>query len=891
MYNSIIKKFLLLITISLLFLPLCSAQNSGNVNRITINPSYNGTKVVDALKAIESEYSVNILYNEETIQGFTLTGITKPFKLITFLRLLLVGYSVIPVENNTLLILEEKYEKDVPEINASYILLKINSKKLIKGTVFDGETNAPIIGAYVQLPMEDKGTITDTDGNFTIKTTNKVNLLQIKYIGYSTKNMLVGISSTSSKTEEEFYLFESYTELSGVEITAERQDRNVTEQITGIEKMGVESIKSLPTFLGEVDPLKSLTTLPGISSAGDVTAGINVRGGETGQNLIHQDGALIYNPTHLFGFFSGFNPDMVNNVTLYKGGGPASQGGRVSSILNIGLRNGNEDKHIIKGGLGIISSRLMIEGPIKKGRTSYMLGGRISYSNWLINSVQNIQLENSAANFHDVTGKIFHKIDNKNYITLSGYYSYDDFQLAKDSIFNWNTKNLSLKWDHTKNENLSTSLTVSGSRYHTIVDNTEATAMSTSKNGINTYRAAYDINFNQKGRNHHQIGIGTTASEINPGQLMASHNSNVQEIKLRKQRLLEPYIYGEGNFNLGLKWSFNAGIRITSAFRFGDDLIYNFNQESLDGRSPHITDTTQYNKGELMFSDINIEPRISFRYLLSKSTSLKASYFRTHQYMHLVSNTTIPMPTDYWIASSDNLKPQRGDQLSFGIFQNINHSEYEISAEGYYKIIDNTIDYIEGANLTLNQAIETNLLQGKGRAYGLEFQVKKNTGKFDGWISYTYSRSEKKFNPSNPELEINNGNYYPSIYDQPHNLSIILNYHFSERTTLSSNFQYSTGRPITIPTSKFSYGPYLSVLNYSERNAYRMPNYHRLDLSLTIKDRNYKDRFITGEWVISIYNLYGRKNAYSIYFNTTGLAHKLSILGSMFPSISYNFKI
>jgi hypothetical protein len=633
-----------------------------------------------------------------------------------------------------------------------------------------------------------------------------------------------------------------------------------------------------------------LTTLPGVSVS-ELSSGFIVRGGESGQNLVLQDGAKIFNPAHLFGFFSAFNPDMVNGITLYKGGGPANFGGRISSILDVSLKNGDAGRTKVTGGVGLVSSRLAIEGPIVKNKSSYMIGGRISYCNWLVKSTDDIQLKNSAANFRDVTAKVFHTFNENNVITLSLYNSYDGFTFATDSTFSWGTFNTSLKWDHTFSDRLSSTTSVSNSNYFSDVESFNELESFEYRNAINDYNLKFELNYSLGDESKVFGGFELNGTEIEPGRLVPSPGSvNIVLQDMNNQKMAEVAAFAQADFRLSDKWSASAGLRYSQFFRLGEDQIYIFDYTNIDGRYPSITDTISYKNNEVIKKYNGLEPRIALRYLLNQDISLKASYYRGYQYMHLISNTTSTTPQDYWVASGPYLKPQIGDQYSLGYFQNFFDNSYEFSIEGFYKDIDNAVDYIEGADITLNPALEAGLSQGKGMAYGVELFLKRHTGRFNGWLSYTYSRSLRKFDAlTSGSITINEGKYYPAAFDQPHIFNVVLNYRLGQRTYLSTNFNYSTGRPITIPVSKFAYDVYLSVLNYSQRNEYRIPDYHRLDVSMTVKEKPGRNRRFKNEWVFSIFNLYGRKNTYSISFNRFGTASKLSVLGSVFPSITYNF--
>ena len=633
--------------------------------------------------------------------------------------------------------------------------------------------------------------------------------------------------------------------------------------------------------------------MPGVSSTGDIAAGYNVRGGENSQNLILQDGAIIFNPTHLFGFFSAFNPDFIESVTLLKGGGQASYGGRVSSVLDIQTKNGDLDRFKVNGGIGVISSRLTFSGPIKKKKSSFILGGRLSYSSWFLHYFDDINLKNSFANFHDISAKYFQVLDEKNYLSATAYSSYDDFNLGIDSTYNWSTKNLSIRWNHIYSSQHRSNLIYASSNYTSKLISNDQLYGYDYKNRVNVNSLLYKHDITLSKKTNLITGLSLNHNIISPGTSLPNKELSIYDEKvLEKQYSLEPSIFIDSEIELTNKWGLNLGVRYNHFLRLGKGNIYQIDRTQLNDRLPLITNSNYYGDTEIINQYNGLEPRTSLRYVLNKSSSIKAGYYKTTQFLHQISTTNSPSPIDYWVTSSPNIKPQRSHQLSLGYFKNFNDNIYESFVEGFYKKVINTIDYIAGVDFQLNPEYEAALLQGKGYAYGLEFMIKKNKGDFNGWISYTYSRSTRKFqNETLPQLAINNGQIYNSVFDQPHQLSVVTNIKLSELATLSTNFVYNSGRPLTIPVSKYAYDNVLAVNNYSERNAYRGPDYHRLDLSLTVKNKYDPKKIFKGEMVFSIFNLYARKNAYAIFFNNYGTAYKTSILGSIVPSISYNFTI
>jgi len=863
-----------------------------DLRNVFIDESENGKIFSTFLEEMEQRHNVDFIFDVDRIQAYTVTGITGRQRLLEYLDKFLVHHIVTRVSERVVFIVERASDK-FGDRRSDYIVLKRPDARevTVQGRLTDSGNGEPIVGAQVLINDSNSGTLTDVEGNFSLRlATDRIHYLTLKFVGYENYHYIIGFSPHGSQTRIDVSLFPESKQLESVTVTAEQIDVNVKSELSGMQRLNIETIKSIPTFMGEVDPVRSLTTLPGVTTAGELASGFNVRGGEAGQNLILQDGAPIYNPSHLFGFFSAFNPDMVSDVSLFKGGGPANFGGRISSVLKVDLRNGDAGKHTISGGVGLVSSRLSVEGPLERGKSSYMVGGRVSYTNWLIRATNDAQLKKSAANFYDLTGKLFFTLNDNNFLSITGYTSQDDFRLGTDSVFSWGTINASLRWDHKIDERLSFVFTAFNSNYYSDVTSLDETESFVYQNEINTTGIKFDLNYDKSETWNLLGGFEANHVLLEPGKIRPTGEVNVVPMDMRDQRGIETAVYVQADFDLSEKLGITAGLRYSQYLRMGPDEIFTFDYSNIEGRYPSITDATYYKSGKIIKTFGGLEPRISLRYLLRDNLSLKASYYRGYQYLHLISNTTSTTPQDYWVASGPYLRPEIGDQYSLGVFTNLSDNKYEISVEGFYKETRDAVDFIEGADITLNPALEAGLAQGRGLAYGVETLLRKNpAGRFDGWLSYTWSRSLRKFE-SSEFTTIDEGRYYASSYDKPHNVSLVLNYHLGDRTILSANFSYSTGRPITIPVSKFSYDVYQSVLNYSRRNEYRIPDYHRLDLSITFKDRPRKNKRWMGEWVFSVFNVYGRANAYSIYFTRYGTANKVAILGTVFPSFSYNFR-
>ncbi|HEX6225159.1 MAG TPA: TonB-dependent receptor, partial [Chryseolinea sp.] len=770
---------------------------------IFIDIDDNGKPVSQFLEDVEQKQNVDFIYNEEEMLALTIVGVTGKQRLSDYFNEKLPIFKMTKVSERIFVLMDKDTMEHAGLNKENVIILKPKSTELItlEGQVVDGKTDEPLIGAQVFFPESKRGTQSDVNGLFRVdRLPNRMQIMEVQFVGYDMKRYFIAFSPYGTLEKISTTLLPESKELQSVTITADRINENVVSQLTGIEKLSIATIKSVPTFLGEVDPIRSLTTLPGVSVS-ELSSGFIVRGGESGQNLVLQDGAKVFNPAHLFGFFSAFNPDMVNGITLYKGGGPANFGGRISSILDVSLKNGDAGRTKVTGGVGMVSSRLAIEGPIVKNKSSYMIGGRISYCNWLVKSTNDIQLENSAANFRDITAKIFHTFNENNVVTLSLYNSYDGFTFATDSTFSWGTFNASLKWDHTFSDKLSSTTSLTNSNYFSDVESFNELESFEYRNAITDYNLKFELNYLLNDESKIFGGFELNATEIEPGKLIPSPGSfNIEFQNMNNQRMAEAAAFAQADFALSDRWSASAGLRYSQFYRLGEDEIYIFDYANKEGRYPSIADSVSYKRNEVIEKYNGLEPRISLRYLVTDDISLKASYYRGYQYMHLISNTTSTTPQDYWVASGPYLKPQIGDQYSLGYFQNFLDNSYEFSIEGFYKDIDNAVDYIEGADITLNPALEAGLSQGKGIAYGVELFLKRHTGRFNGWLSYTYSRSLRKFDAlTSGTITINEGKYYPAAFDQPHILNLVLNYRLGQRTYLSTNFNYSTGRPITIP--------------------------------------------------------------------------------------------
>ncbi|SHO65221.1 TonB-dependent receptor [Algoriphagus zhangzhouensis] len=873
------------------------------IEKITFDQDYKDTPLSEVLLNLESKKGAQFFYKDDWgIEAFLLNGEKGQDALIGINDLLeTYGYSLIEYKGLFVIVNQEGLESyqyefwEENDINLDQYKIigsgkpeNSNLPVVVKGSIKDASEGEPLIGASIQVLDSSQGVVTDIDGNFELPLVPGKYKLMAQYAGYEAQSIPVQVINEG---ELEVELFNQTLKLEEVTISARSQEITVSEKIAGREILDIAVIKSLPTFMGEVDPVKSLISLPGVSSVGEGTAGFNVRGGDPGQNLLMMDEAIIYNSSHLFGFFGAFSPDMIRDVELYKGGGPANYGGRVSSVLNVNLRNGNAKEYEVAGGIGLISSRLSLEGPLNKDKTSFILSGRTSYPNWMLKQMKDPDLYQSAAGFYDVNLKVNHTIDENNVLTFSGYLSDDNFEFASDTAYVWKTKAAIAKWSHRFNSNFLMQTNFVVSDYKSNIENNQENFGFDYTSGIKNYQGKIDFSYSIGAAHKLDFGISSLHYSFDNGTFEPGvQNSNAEAIYIPQESALESAVYFNDEFSISPKVSLVYGLRVSNYLTLGGT-YYEFDPNSPKSPSS-IIDTLTYQNGEVAKTNFGIEPRVSFRWLITPSSSFKASYYRTNQYIHLISNTAAISPVNYWKSSGYNLDPSISDQYTLGLFKNWNDNLFEISVEGYYKWIQNVVDYKNAATILLNETLDADLVQGKGKAYGVEFMLRKNRGKLTGWLGYTYSRSLRQFNESPFDEEIiNEGVFFPSNYDKPHDVSVVMNYKFSRRFSMNMNFAYSTGRPITVPVSKFQYEDFLSILNYSDRNQYRVPDYHRMDLAFTLKSGLKKDKKVDGEWVFSVYNVYSRRNPFSVYFTQRGNAFQLSVLGSAFPSISYNFKL
>ena len=763
-----------------------------------------------------------------------------------------------------------------------------NERVTVTGYVRDAKSGEPVIGASVYIQNPTIGVSTDQYGYFTIQLPKGKHTLFIQSIGMTdTRRQLL----VQGEGKINIDMPSTVMTLKRVIVSAEKAS-NIRSLQMGSQKIDIKTIKQVPVVFGEADVLRVALTMPGVKSVGEASTGLNVRGGSADQNLILFNDATIYNPAHFFGMFSAFNPEVVKDVELFKSSIPAKYGGRLSSVVNINSREGNKKNITGSAGIGLLTSRINIEGPLVKDKSSFILGGRTTYANWLLKLLPS-EYENSKASFYDLNLNITHEINKKNFIYLTGYMSSDRFNLNSDTFYNYGNKNISLKWKHIFSNKVYSLVTTGYDNY--------AYKISSEKNPVNAYSLGFDINqayfkahvnYFINSKHTVEFGLNSLFYKLHSGTYQPiGKESLVVPVEMQAEQALESALYFSDKYNITNNLSLETGLRYSVYNFFGPYTLNNY-PEGIPKTEDNIIGTTTYDKGKIIKTYHGPEVRIGARYILNQTLSIKAGYNSQRQYIHMLSNTAAMAPTDIWKLSDPNIKPQYGDQVSIGLYKNLKNNTIEISGEIYYKRIKDYLDYKSGAVLVLNPHIETDVLKTKGKAYGAELLIKKLTGKFNGWVSYTYSRI--LLTADNPETGdfINNGDPYPANYDKPHDVTFIGNYRFSHRFSISLNATYSTGRPITLPIGRFYYADGQRTL-YANRNGHRIPDYFRTDFSMNIEGNHKVHQKTHNSWTVGVYNLTARKNPYSVYYvseNGAVNGYKLSIFGSAIPYVNFNIR-
>lgn len=752
-------------------------------------------------------------------------------------------------------------------------------KYTVSGHIKNMSSGEELIGAVVRTEVngETVGAVANSYGFYSLTLPAGKYVLTYSFVGFAQFTKEVDLNANQKLDIE---LEESNT-LNKVTVTSEASNSNITGTEMSVNKLDIAQIKKMPALMGEVDIIKAIQLLPGVSTVGEGGSGFYVRGGSVDQNLILLDEAPVYNASHLMGFFSVFNPDVVKEVELYKGGIPARYGGRLSSVLDIRMRDGNMKKFEMAGGIGTISSRLTLGGPIVKDKGSVVLAGRRTYADVFLPLSKNPDIKDSKLHFYDLNLKANYKLNENNRIFASGYFGRDVLGIDKQFEINWGNATAALRWNHVFTDKLFMNVTTTFSNYDYFLGEPSGLDAYEWRSNIKDYFFKTDFTYYINPNNKLRFGGLTSYHQIDPGQAKGIGESILEEYVVPKTNALEHAGYVSHELKVGKRFTALYGLRFSAFQNIGATTYYGYDENF------NVNDTFNIAKGEIYNTYMGLEPRVGLTYIFNEKSSIKASYNRTMQYVHLASNSTASSPLDIWFPSSPNVKPQMADQVAVGYFQNFNKDMYQASVELYYKQMQNAIDFKDHAVLLLNPQLEGELRFGRAFAYGSEFLFKKTKGNFTGWIAYTLSRTQKKID------EINDGELYFAKYDKTHDLSVVASYELGKSWTFSANFIYSTGAAITMPIGKMEYmGQTVPI--YSERNGKRMPAYHRFDLAASWRPKKNADRKWKSEWVLSVYNVYNRANPYSINFKadevdpTQTKAEMLYLFGVV-PSITYNF--
>jgi hypothetical protein len=778
----------------------------------------------------------------------------------------------------------EPDEKDIV-VGASRSLSS-TGRAVVSGLVVEKKDNQPVIGATIAFTNLETGTITDENGHFSFEVPVGTHDILVKYVGFDdlfTKIHVYGDGEVHLNLREEAVNLEAVT------VRAQSANASVENVQIGVATLDLKNIRRVPALLGEVDVVKNLLLNPGVSSLGEGSTGFNVRGGNVDQNLVQQDEGFFFNSSHALGFFSTYNADLLSSVELYKGNMPAQYGGRLASALDVETRNGDFETFKLKAGVGPVTSRISLEGPLVIDKVSFIAGLRSSYSDWILQQVKVLEVQKSSAFFYDANLRLSIRPTSKSNIVLAAYASEDDFSYNEAFGFDYGTLMGQLIYRQIFNDRSYNKFSIVTSRYESSQTDFEGINAAVVSNNINYLKIRELFTHTPSTGIKIEAGVSSTLYMVEPGtQDPYGDASEITGSETEKEKGLESALFANVEYQLSPALLMSAGLRGVLYQYLGANTIYNYTDPS-HPTGETITGTTVYDQGKVIATHQSLEPRLSLRYRLSEETSIKLGYSRTAQFINQIFNTDSPTPNSQWQLSTNYLDPFRSHNISFGYFRNFDDNLWESSLEVYGRYIDYLFDYRDFADLVVNDHIETELLTGIGRTYGAELSIKKKAGIINGWLSYTYAKSERKIEG------INSDDWYPSNFDKPHDASLILNYQPNRRNTLTINFSYSTGRPTTPPIGNFKTQNGLVVPIYSARNQYRIPDYHRLDVAYTLGKGYKRDKKIQTSWTISVYNVYARKNAFSVFFTQGAFrrvqANKLAILGSAIPSVTFNMEI
>lgn len=866
------------IRITLIFPLLLSVLSLyGQTEETKISRNFNNIPLSEALDVLERDYGATIYIKPEWTRGVRASANLEDKTVLDALSIMLRGttLSVQQIKSGFYVIFDENAVQE-----QSYSVS-------IKGTVRDANNGEVIIGASVLLPELELGTVTDINGNYSLQVPSGSYLLRVKAVGNSE------ISEVRDFTEDQTLdidLFSKTLELDDIVISGRSADENISDARSGRVSMELESIRKLPALMGEPDISRIVQSLPGVQTVGEGARGFNIRGGNIDQNLVLMDGIPIYNSSHLLGFFSVFNPDLVSNFTVLKGSIPAEYGGKLSSVIAVEMSTPSTEGFEISGGVGPVSNKLSANVPISE-KFSIRLGGRYSDPSWLLNNVPDRDVRASSARFSDGNVKLRYQINEKNVVEFTSYLSTDFYDLGRDSAYAYDSKALGMNWVSDINDKWFTQTNIYFSDYDAELQDATTNRQAITENGIQSTGIKSTVDYHPSDYFNVRAGVEAKASKIDLGRRNPDGaNSQIESKAISEEESMEMALFGEANFQLNEALNLTGGLRLSSFNRLNADQEFVFSEEQ--ARSAFsITDTLDLGSFKNLYN--NIEPRFGFNLRVSQESSLKGNYTRSVQYEHLFTNSTASLPTDQWRTSSETIRPQIANQFSLGYFRNFNENLWETSIEVYYKDFERLNLVRTGANILLRDVLAADILEGTGRSVGAEFLIRKNRGKVTGWLSYFYSRTRNRVQSDFREDRINNGEFFAADFDRPHNLNFSTSMKLSRLWTMSANFVYNTGRPVTIPVSSYVVGG-VRLFTVNERNNVRTPDIHRLDLSWTLEGNNKRNSRWRNSFTFSIYNVYGRDNPFSVFAqaldNTIPRTFRLTVFGNPIPSFTYNFQ-
>lgn len=862
--------------------------------------------IAEIVEILEQKHSVRIFYEPQWFENetFSLTITRLPVEqavsnIIRGRGLTLVdidGYLVIlPLD-----ITETRRDPDT-------LLLTIGdpsqygrfSRANLSGRVLDGTTGDPLPGAVIYSETTGTGSPADRDGEFSLTLPTGELMLRLSFVGYEDQYRRVNLLGPG---EHDFFMFEETQRIDEVTIMARRAEENISRTQMSVITMDARVLRQLPSGLGDRDILQAVTLLPGIQSTGEFGSGFHVRGGSNDQNLVMLEGMPLFNPSHLFGLVSVVNPDMVSEMTMYKGGIPARYGERVSSVTDLRMNPGNIDEFRLTGGIGLINGRMHLETPIIPDRVNLAIGGRTSYSDWLLDRIPADELLNSSAGFYDISASLSFTPNSNTTISLFAYHSDDNFSRGGITGYGYSNTLTSLRYNRVLSETFSMNVTGGVSLYDYTVSETGELIDTESydlHSSIDYGSMRTSLLWFPDGNHRVEFGLNAIGYGINPGNLSpAGSGSRIEPMQIDRERGAELSLFASDEFEITGRMSAEVGLRYTRYLYLGPRQTYIYD-ETRPRRVEFITDTLSFGRNETVAAYGGLEPRVSFRYSIDGSSSVKASYTRNNQYINLVSNTAVITPADTWKLSDHHVKPLTSNQFAAGYFRNFADNMIETSAELYFRDLRNLTDHRDGAEIVMNPHIETDLINARGYSYGLELYAAKNAGRFTGWISYTLAVSRLRSESTFTEDQINDNRWFPSNFDRPHEIALNTGYNISRRWQIGATFNYNSGRPVTLPEFVFPHGE-RQLVYYSDRNKYRMPSYHRLDLHISRHETIRINKRRSGYWTFSLLNVYGRKNPYSVFYEKERTSpgtrtsefnlYKLYIIGRPVPTLTYNFR-